>query len=331
MKILFDHSLPFSLAHGGFQTQIEETKAALERRGIEVEYLRWWDDRQTGNIIHHFGVPSVSALRLARERKIASVVTHLFTATCNRSSFQLFAQGLTTRVLLRLLGGVGNQLSWRAFQSADKMVVGLKAERQVLQTVFGVPGSAIEIVPLGLHEDFLKASASPRSGSYLITTGTITDRKRSIELARMAREAETPLLFVGKPYGPDDPYGKEFAKLVDGRFVLHRDHISDRETLIEVLQASRGFVIYSRFENWCLSAHEAAACGLPVLLPNLPWSRECFGGEASYLSSQPDRRNVARLRAFYEACPTSSAPAIRFYSWDDVAERLENCYREVSR
>jgi len=48
MKILIDHQLPFLLAHGGLQIQIEQTKSAMEEAGLEVEYLRWWDDTQHG-------------------------------------------------------------------------------------------------------------------------------------------------------------------------------------------------------------------------------------------------------------------------------------------
>ena len=40
MKVLFDCHLPFMLAHGGMQIQIEQTRAALERLGVEVEPLR---------------------------------------------------------------------------------------------------------------------------------------------------------------------------------------------------------------------------------------------------------------------------------------------------
>src|SRR2546428_13872771 len=58
MKVLVDHASPFLLAHGGFQIQIEETKRALERLGVTVEYLRWWDDEQRGDIIHFFGRPA---------------------------------------------------------------------------------------------------------------------------------------------------------------------------------------------------------------------------------------------------------------------------------
>jgi glycosyltransferase involved in cell wall biosynthesis len=328
MKILFDHALPFALAHGGFQIQIEQSKAALERRGLEVEYVRWWDEEQRGDIIHHFGVPSPGYQRTAQAQKIPFVITHLFSAACNRSSLQSLLRGACIRGILRIRG-IKNQLNAQRYHDADKMVVGLDAEKRVLQTVFGVSPRTIVQVPLGLHDDFLRTTPAPRTQPCLVTTGTINEVKRSVELARMAHEAQVPILFVGKPYNPAAPYWKEFAQLIDQRFVFHHEHVNDRAQLIELLQSSRGFVIYSRYENWCLSAHEAAACGLPLLVPDLPWSRERFGPQASYLHPRSDRDNIARLRAFYEACPSLPAPAIKLYSWDDVAEKLEACYRSL--
>ena len=53
--ILFDHSEPALLAHGGMLIQIRQTKAALEALGCQVEYLRWWDETQRANILHYFG------------------------------------------------------------------------------------------------------------------------------------------------------------------------------------------------------------------------------------------------------------------------------------
>jgi len=333
MKVLFDHTSPFAFAHGGFQVQIEETKAALERRGIEVEYLRWWDDHQVGELIHHFNVPPLPYLRAAHDKKIPVVVTHLFTATCNRSPFQLGLQGAITKTLLALPGWgmIKHQLNWQSFQAADRMIVGLQAEQRVLETVFGLPSDRITRVPLGLHHAFLEAGPPSRSEPHLITTGTITARKRSVELAFMAREAQVPILFVGKPYHSTDPYWKRFAALIDSQFVFHRDHVSDRAEMIGLLQSSRGFVLFSQHENWCLSAHEAAACGLPLLVQDQPWSRECFGAQARYLDHAANGQNTARLRAFYEECPTLPKPDLRLYSWDEVATQLEASYCSLGK
>jgi len=331
MKVLLDHSSPFALAHGGVQIQIEESKAALERAGLEIEYLRWWDEGQNGDLIHYFGAPSVAYLKMARDKNIPVVVTHMFSAACNRSPLQLKIQGAVTRTLMALpcWGMIKNQLNWKSFHMADRMIVGLQAERRVLRTVHGVSPDKIVNVPLGLHQAFLEVGKPSRSESRLITTGTITRVKRSVELALMARQAQVSILFVGKPYHRDDPYWKKFAALIDNHFVFHRDHIDSRAEMIGLLQSSRGFVIYSQFENWCLSAHEAVACGLPLLVPDLPWSRECFAAQASYLDAKTTSQNPAKLRSFYENCPSLSAPAIKLYSWDDVAGQLKACYQSL--
>src|SRR5882757_9594191 len=100
MKILFDHVQPFFLAHGGFQIQIEQTKLALERSGHEVEWVRWWDDRQTGDILHYFGVAPAGYLEQACVRQLPTVMTTLFTATCNRPSWKLRLQGIVTQAVL---------------------------------------------------------------------------------------------------------------------------------------------------------------------------------------------------------------------------------------
>src|SRR5688572_4376843 len=48
LKVLIDCHLPFSLAHGGMQVQIEETMRALNAIGVCVAPLRWWDENQEG-------------------------------------------------------------------------------------------------------------------------------------------------------------------------------------------------------------------------------------------------------------------------------------------
>src|SRR6185503_6559681 len=85
MKVLFDHSDRFFLAHGGFQVQIEGTKAGLEARGVEVEFARWWDGAQTADLLHFFGRPSEDYVRLAHKKNLKVVVSELLTELGSRS------------------------------------------------------------------------------------------------------------------------------------------------------------------------------------------------------------------------------------------------------
>lgn len=330
MKILLDHPQPFQFAHGGVQAQIQNTKVALEEHGIEVEFLRWWDAGQLGDLIHYFTVASSGYLHLASNARKPIVMTSLFSETCNRSELNLKIQGQLTRWILRFPYGksIISQLTWRAYNSCAYNIVGLKIEQQVLQTVYNVPKDKILIVPLGLSETFLQAGHGERKSQNLICTGTINKIKQSVELARMAHAAGVPVLFVGKPYHPEDSYWHEFKQEIDGKFVKYIPHVTDEHELTELLKNSRGFVLFSKYENWCLAAHEAAACGLPLLLPDKKWARERFGDQASYFTGNP-QRDIGVLQKFYACSEKAKAPNVKLWSWNEAVRPLIEVYERV--
>src|SRR5436190_23345092 len=74
MKVLFTYQLPFMLAHGGAQIQIQQTQAALEQVGLQVEPLRWWDEKQNGDILHSFARLPAHQVSLAQQKGIKVVV-----------------------------------------------------------------------------------------------------------------------------------------------------------------------------------------------------------------------------------------------------------------
>ena len=333
MKVLLNCHLPFLLAHGGTQVQIEQTKAALEHIGVEVEYLRWWDESQTGDILHHVGWLPCELIELAHRKGWKVAMTILLTETCNRTERELFARKLMVR---GALGGPlpkkwKQRLQWQAYHDSDMMIVGLEVERRIVEDVYGVAKERVAVVPLGLSEAFLKTGPAARTSEHLICTGTIGPSKNSLELAGYAAEAKVPLLFVGKPFDYGSDYWKQFEKLVDGKIVKHLPHVGSAAELIALLQQARGYVLMSKFENWSLAAHEAAACGLPMLLPDQPWARERFGAVASFFP-KPGRGSAAdALKAFFDKCPTLPAPNLKLQSWVEVAELLRTVYEQLLR
>jgi glycosyltransferase involved in cell wall biosynthesis len=331
MKVLFDHSSPFFLAHGGFQIQIEQTKEALEQLGVEVEFLRWWDASQKGDIVHFFGAAPVTYIKQAREKSLRIVQTTLLTETCNRSDLRLRIQGAIVRTFLAMPGadGIKRQLNWKSFSLCDMNVVGLEAERRALQLVYDVPPDRVSVVPLGLSPEFLTAGSAAHRGDSLICVGTITERKNTVALASMAKQSQVPILFVGKPYDVSDPYWQKFAALIDNRWVRYHPHVENLRELIELYHGARGLVVMSLYENWCLAAHEAAACGLPLLLAPLKWAKERFGTEAHYFS-RGGKENVRTLRQFYEQARTLPAPNVKSYSWHEVGTRLKQIYADLA-
>ncbi|PQJ28082.1 glycosyltransferase [Rubritalea profundi] len=335
MKVLIDSSgLPFSLAHGGATTQVVETVNALREIGVDVEYARWWDSHQHGDLIHVFGTPSKAYIDFARAKRIPVINTTLFTETCNRSPENLRIQGLMVSALLKIpaippWGAIRSQLKWSSYKACDLNIVGLNVEADVLRKVYSVPDEKIKLIPLGLSQHFLKASHGEQLSDSLITTGTITERKRSLELATMAKAAKVPVHFIGKPYDEDGAYWKSFKALIDDKYVMHTPHTESVDEMVRLLKQSKGYILYSDYENWCLSAHEAIACGIPILIPDQPWSRELFGDQASYLLPGKIDENTLRLKTFYDSIPSLKAPDISLYSWNDVARQLVATYEGI--
>src|SRR5882757_4287254 len=95
MRVILDHPHPFLLSHGGFQIQIEQTYSALREAKMEVDCLRWWDDRQSADIIHYFGRPTLSYVQLAEKKGIRIVMSQLLTGLGSRSSRVLPLQKAT--------------------------------------------------------------------------------------------------------------------------------------------------------------------------------------------------------------------------------------------
>ena len=329
MKVLIDHPSPFFLAHGGVQTQIEQTRAGLEAAGVEVEYLRWWDDQQRGDIIHFFGAPSALYQLCAREKKLPLVNTLLLTQTCNYSTPRLVAQALMTRFILAVPFGnsVKHQLSWDSYRRSECIIVGLEAEKRVLEMVYGIAPERIKLLPLGCEQLFVEAPPSSRTGDHLVCVGTITERKGQVELAQFAMAARVPILFVGKPYSESDAYWLRLKQLAaHSEFVRHQPHVQDRQALLQTLRNARGFVLLTKYENWCIAADEAAGCGLPLLLPDQNWARERFAATARFFTGATPSENARILRQFFDECPQLPRPP-KPLSWLAVGRQLADIYR----
>ena len=332
MKVLFDHPSPFALAHGGFQIQIEQTKAALERRGVEVEHLRWWDEKQTGQIIHYFGRPAGGYIDFAHDKGIKVVVAELLTGLGSRSTGARFAQKSLMRTSQTMLPqSFRSKLAWDAYQKADAFVALTEWEADLMHSMFDAAPEKIHVIPNGVEEIFFQSQADggrEPGNDYLVCTAAIHPRKRVLELAQAAAHAKVPVWIIGKPYSEADPYYLQFLEFQKRNpdFIRYEGGVSDRARLAKIYRQARGFVLLSTMESLSLSALEAAASKCPLLLSDLPWARTVFGAGAVYAnSSQPPESLSPVLRDFFERAP-SMKTSFKPLTWDDVADRFQALY-----
>jgi glycosyltransferase involved in cell wall biosynthesis len=333
MKVLFDHPRPFLLAHGGFAIQIERTKEALQELGTEVEYLRWWDSNQSGDVIHFFGRPSAAYVELAHTKGIKMVIAELLGGLAARPALSRGLQRVMISATKKILPApFTSRLAWDSYKIADAIIALTPYEARLMTEMFGADPEKIHIVPNGVETVFSDSPQVSR-GKWLLCTATITERKRVVELGEAAVAAQVPLRVIGSPYSEQDPYHLKFLKLAQScsDLVRYEGGIQDREQLAGAYRNARGFVLLSTMESLSLSALEAAASECPLLLSDLPWARATFGGGASYCALRASTAETARvLRLFYDSAPGLPLPA-KPKTWLEIARDLQRIYQLVCK
>ena len=330
MKILIDHPDPFLLAHGGFQIQIEQTRQALLECGLEVDFLRWWDPAQKGHIIHYFGRPFPLYVRVAQQKGLKVVFSPLHTGTGSRSPRQLHVQWLANRLAESFIPSQFlERISWETYRIADACVVATTWEAHLVRTLFRAPVERVYVVPNGVEKVFAPAPQVQR-GPWLVTTAVVSPRKRPLETAQAAIAAQTPYWFIGKPFAESDSYYQQWIALCRAypQWLRYEGSVENRAQLAAIYQQARGFVLLSLAESLSLSATEAAACGCPLLLSDLPWARNAFGPTASYCPVAGVGTTARFLRTFYHQAPALPPPP-QPKDWMAVGQMFKSIYESV--
>jgi len=331
MKALFYHLMPFALAPGGLQIQITRTREALQELGVEVEFLRWWDDRQHGEILHFFGRMPSHVLHLAQEKGMKVVQADLLSARGSRLGARLESERVLRRALVRFLPrSMMMAFNWQSYTLADACVALTPWEAHLMRTLFGASAAKMHIIPNGVEEVFLASEPATR-GQWLVCSAAITERKRVLELAEAAVAARTPLWLIGKPPSETAAYGQRVLNLAKQhpQLIRYEGAIDDSAKLAQIYRQARGFVLLSFRESLSHSTLAAAACECPLLLSDLPWARTVFGNKASYcpLDKSPSRTAVV-LRRFYDATPGLPLPP-RPHSWREVGRQVKLLYESL--
>jgi glycosyltransferase involved in cell wall biosynthesis len=330
MKVLFDHPNPFLLAHGGFQIQIEQTKKALEAAGVEVEWLRWWDGQQKGDLIHFFGKPASSYVDLAHAKGYKIVSSLILSGTTAKNRLVLGPQKIITRNLIRLkIQRVSELAGWESLRKVDGVIFLTKLEENTGKALWILDPKKAHIIPNGVSQEFIEAGKEKKTkqGEHLLCVATIRDLKRNTEVAKAARSAKVPIKFLGAPYSENDLYYKKFLQAVKeaGPFAEYLGVASSIEELISEYKKARGLVLLSKTEGLSLAVLEASAVGLPALLSRKPWAVKEYGEDATYADIENMSNEATAIRRFWEN--TTTAPLIKgIPSWQDVAKRLKDIY-----
>jgi len=250
--------------------------------------------------------------------------------TGSRSPWQLRLQLVANRLAESFVPSqLRVRLAWETYRIADACVVLTSWEAHLVRFLFRAPSEKVHVVPNGVEKVFAPAPGVQR-GQWLVTTSTIRSMKRPLETAQAAVAAQTPYWLIGKPFAESDSYYQQWIAFCRAypQWLRYEGSIENRAQLAAIYQQARGFVLLSRWESFSLSAAEAAACGCPLLLSDVPWARSVFGTAASYCPVAGVKTTARFLRIFYDQAPALPPPP-QPKNWIAVGRMLKGIYESV--
>jgi glycosyltransferase involved in cell wall biosynthesis len=265
MKVFLATYQSVMMLKGGPRTQVLETKAALEKLGVDVQLFDMWQSLKKGDcdILHIFG-SGISTYHFAREVSklgIKLVVSPIF---FSRHSPQYIKRALWfDKTILKKIRGVWTDYGFvsEMCKWANAVLPNTKKEAELIELGLGVQKEKIYVVPNGVNERFLNADPSLFVKTYgisnfILNVGHIgPGRKNVLRLVRALNTIDKPAAIIGRMEA-----GKELDAIRKeaGKHILLLDNIpNNSDMLASAYAACNVFVLPSLFETPGIAALEA--------------------------------------------------------------------------
>ena len=337
MKVLIYDSTCAFLTPGGKTTHALKLRQEIAKLGVKIEFARWWDVSQQDADIVHFLSIDTSPAASAKAHGKKTFYSMIFDYETNKSRKKQVFRILKNRILDTIPRLSGNRY-WRTLQFMDRVQFMHTADRDAAFRYFPklLSSEKTVIIPHAYDPSDMYISDGfdihewgfPEK--YLVSCATISARKQSVLLARLARMARVPVVFMGSR-NEYDPYYLRFREEVDNRFVFDPGFVS-REWRDCIERNASGFVLLSQGESGCIAVYEAAAYKLPLLLSNLPWAK-CYEDPTDIFFCDYDQLDIAvqQLNNFYDKAGPLDHMPFRAKTWGDVAKMYVKEYESLLR
>jgi glycosyltransferase involved in cell wall biosynthesis len=215
-----------------------------------------------------------------------------------------------------------------------------ESSRGDIESCMGVPGSRIEVIPVGIDPDVFTPAAGPREpGSIVVTTSADVPLKGLVHLleavAKLRTERPVRLTVVGtaKPGGPAEAALDRLALRDTVRFT---GPLPEAE-LVGLLQRAAVVAIPSLYEGFSLPAIEAMACATPLVTTDAGALPEVVGTRAGVRVPAGDVEQLtAALRLVLDSPALGEQlgragrrRVLDRFTWQATAERTADWYTEV--
>ena len=337
MRVAFFLFFPPTIwAPGGVSVQLERSKAALERLGVQVSLFNHWERSRDFDLLHIFGATHevASLVESAWGLGIPTVVSAVFDP--GRSPWKGWIAARAARLVpFTTVHGLRRRMLHRA----DLVVACSRIEATALRTRFGLDARRIRVVHAGVDGERF-AEARPDAfrehyglSNFVLQVGRVRRSKGQSRLIRAMDGLGMPLVLIG-PEDPTDPDGvREFRALLKERSWVHYlGPIPHHDPLLpSAFKAARVHALPSDFESLGFVTLEAAAAGCAVVSGRYAPIVEYLGSRFHYVDPGSEASIRAVVQQAYEQGPDPSLAAFvrQSYSWDAVARHLVDVYGDV--
>ncbi len=226
--------------------------------------------------------------------------------------------------------------------------------KEGIMSAFGIPADRIDVIPCGIDERFsrthdreaARALVKKKYGlpsSYLLDVSRFDPHKNILGLLDAYKQlldngvTDLPLVFVGGRHMPD------YSEQVDIRIselglqekILIAPFIED-DDMPYVYAAASLFVFPSFYEGFGMPVVEAMACGIPVVISDIPALREVSAGIAE-IADPYDSTSIATAMKTLLTDPVlwkerseKGILAAQKYSWEESGKKLADALRRAS-
>ena len=341
MKITFATYQSLSLLHGGPRVQILQTKAELEKLGVEVALFQPWESysKGSGDLVHLFSA-NLGTFHLAsvlNNFSIPFVASSIFFTQHSASYIRNILA--FSRTLKKFKSGLWTNYDYtqQICQWSKAVLPNTVDEGKLIEEGMNISGKKISVVPNGVEPRFEFGDPSLFKKKYgienfILNVGHIGPaRKNVLQLIRALKLIDHPAVIIGKV--SDTPDGKRCLEEArqSKNITIIEGLANDSEMLASAYAASSVFALPSLFETPGIAALEAALAGSRIVITPHGGTKDYFGTMAEYV----EPGSVESIRSgIISALNAPSTSALQShvkqeFLWSIVAKKTLAVYQSV--
>ncbi len=207
----------------------------------------------------------------------------------------------------------------------------------------GINSEKISTIYAGIDKDFIKQIKSRKNKRFtLICVCRLVNYKRVDILIKamkilISKNFQIHLSIIGD--GPEKPsLLDQIDKLGLKNYITFESNLP-REDLIKRFKSSHLFCLSSQEEGFGMAVTEAASCGLPYVVSNIPVLKEItLNGMGGELFKSGDHKDLAKKiekifldKNLYKKLSIMSMKLAQNYNWKKVSHQFINIYQTVTK